>query len=281
MSDRPALNPPSPVIAAELFQETLDQLLGLLSGLQVEEWDLPTVCTGWSVKDVALHLLGIEFGNLSSRRDQHHVGGNAADWQSLVESVNEWNQAWVEAARRMSNRLLIDLLGYVGEKTSRLFLSMDPFEDGSVVSWAGPDPKPLWLDIAREYTERWHHQQHIRDAVNKPGLKEPRYLQPVFKTFIWALPHAYRDENAPEGTSVAISILGESGATWTLLRERAEWRLLEGRPVMPDSEVSMQEDFAWRFFTKGVASKTARTQVAVAGDPQLAEPVFKVVSILA
>ena len=36
------------------------------------------------------------------------------------------------------------------------------------VNWAGPEPAPIWLDPAREYTERWVHQQHIRDAVRNP-----------------------------------------------------------------------------------------------------------------
>lgn len=281
VSDPSTLSSPGAVLTAELFEETLDQLIGLLSGLEDEEWDLPTVCAGWSVKDVALHLLGVEIGNLASRRDQHHLGGDAADWRSLVDSVNQWNQTWVEATRRVSSRLLLDLLGYVGDKTCRLFLSLDPFEDGPAVSWAGPKTQPKWLDIAREYTERWHHQQHIRDAVNRPGLIEPRYLQPVLETFIWALPHSYRDVTAAEGASIAFSILGDSGGSWTLLREKAEWRLFKGRPPKPDSEISMYEDFAWRFFTKGVTRRAARSQVNVAGNTQLAKPVFDTVSIIA
>ena len=53
---------------------------------------------------------------------------------------------------------------------------------------------------AREFTERWVHQQQIRDAVGKPGLTERRWLHPVLDAFARALPHALRDHAAPGGT---------------------------------------------------------------------------------
>jgi hypothetical protein len=46
------------------------------------------------------------------------------------------------------------------------------------VSWAGPDTSPAWLDIARDYTEFWVHQQQIRDAVDRPGADRPQLLHP-------------------------------------------------------------------------------------------------------
>ena len=73
------------------------------------------------------------------------------------------------------------------------------------MSWAGPEPAPVWLDLAREYTERWHHQQHIRDAVNKPGLKDPHWMAPVLAAFVWAMPHAYRDLSARPARALAVS----------------------------------------------------------------------------
>ena len=50
------------------------------------------------------------------------------------------------------------------------------------IDWAGPEPAPIWLHVAREYTERWVHQQHIRDAVGRPGLNERRWLGPVLES---------------------------------------------------------------------------------------------------
>jgi hypothetical protein len=52
------MKPLQPIIVTHLFPEILAELLTLLSNLSAEEWEKPTVCEGWSVKDIALHLLG-------------------------------------------------------------------------------------------------------------------------------------------------------------------------------------------------------------------------------
>ena len=72
--------------------------------------------------------------------------------------------------------------------------ALPAFESGGpAVAWAGDKQSPNWFDIAREYTEKWLHQQHIREAVGQPVLDERRWLFPVLDTFMRALPHVYRD----------------------------------------------------------------------------------------
>ena len=281
MDHQSGLTAPQPVLVVDLFPEILDHLLELLSSLREEEWMAPTVCAGWSVKDVALHLLGVEIGNLSTRRDRHHLGGTIDDWEQLVDYLNRWNQDWVGVARRISAPLLVELLSFVGEKAYRYFQSLDPYELGGAVSWAGPEPQPVWLDIAREYTERWHHQQHMRDAVVRPGLKGPRHLKPVLDTFVWTLPYAFRDASAPEGATITLSISGDSGGHWTLLRHGGTWRFYQGRPADPTTEILMEQDVASRFFTRGLGMEAARKHIQIRGDRGLAGPIFDMVSIIA
>ncbi len=73
------------------------------------------------------------------------------------------------------------------------FKALPPFEPAGVsVAWAGEAQSFNWFDIAREYTEKWLHQQHIREAVSRPVLAERRWLHPVLDTFMRALPYTYR-----------------------------------------------------------------------------------------
>ena len=281
MERKQVLQPPQPIIVVDLFPEILNELLRLLSSLSSEDWQKPTVCPGWSVKDVALHLLGVEVGNLSRRRDGHTLGVSLAGWEELVAFVNGWNQGWVQVARRISSRLLIDLLQFTGVQVCDYFRSLDPHVMGGPVSWVGPGPAPIWLDLAREYTERWHHQQHIRDAVGKPGLKQPRYFAPVLATFVWALPHAFRATSAAEDTSVTLTITGGSGGQWSLLQERREWRLYQGAAGQPDAEVFLDGDIAWRLFTRGLCQNVARQHMTLTGDRALGLRVLEMVSIIA
>jgi uncharacterized protein (TIGR03083 family) len=272
---------PEPILVAHLFPEVLDALLGLLAGLSPEDWDRHTACGSWTVKDVALHLLGDEVGNLARRRDGFSPGGSIAGCDELVTFINDWNRLWVEATRRMSTRTICDLLGFVGRQAVDYFGSMDPYAIGGPVSWAGPDAAPVWLDLAREYTERWLHQRHIRDAVGVPGLRGPRHLAPVLDAFVRALPRTYEDVRAPKGTVVSLTIAGPSGGQWFLQREPDQWALYLDTAREPDAAAVLHEDDAWRIFTRGIGREASLNRIATSGDEALAIRVLDTVSIIA
>jgi uncharacterized protein (TIGR03083 family) len=282
MIDRSVLRVPGPVIVSELFPEVLDQLLKLLSSFSTDEWNRPTVCSGWSVKDIALHLLGVEVSILSRKRDQFHQStATISDWSDLVSFINRLNETWIQAARRISPPLLLDFLGLAGRQSCEYFASLDPDASGDPVDWAGPGAAPVWLDIAREYTERWHHQQQIRDAVGKPSLKSPQFLGPILDTFVLALPHAFRDVEATEGATLNLILDGAAGRRWTLVREAQSWTLYEGFVSSPTATIQLDEDDAWRLWTHGLRKSEAESRVEITGDARLAARVLDVVSVIA
>jgi uncharacterized protein (TIGR03083 family) len=259
-----------------------EALLALLAGLSAEDWEKPTACALWSVKDVALHLLGGDIGVLSRRRDGFTPAGKPpANWAELVALINHLNDLWVKAARRMSPRVLCELLRFAGPQVEDYFASLDPLASGPPVDWAGPGPAPVWLDLAREYTERWHHQQQVRDAVGKPGLKQRRFLAPVLDAFVRALPYTFRDVPAAGGTSLRLSISGESGGDWSLVRQAKGWDLFLGAGAPAAATVAIDQEDAWRLFTKGIGPGEARRRARIEGDVRLGSKVLEMVSVIA
>lgn len=273
---------PEPIIVTNLFPKVLDSLLELLSGLSAEDWNKPTACALWSVKDIATHLLGGHLGILSRKRDGYAYSGDPIQkWDELVALINNLNDIWVKAASRLSPRLLCDLLKLSGEQVCTYFNSLDPYAIGGPVSWAGPERAPVWLDLAREYTEWWHHQQQIRDAVGKPGLKQPRFFAPVLDAFVRALPHTYRNVDAKDGTLIALTISGDSGGRWLLRRETGAWQLYVGGAQQVDAEVVIDQDVAWRLSTKGITKDEALRQATLGGDQSLGVKALEMVSVIA
>lgn len=270
-----------PIIVIDRFPEILAGLLDLLESLDADEWRRPTACAGWSVKDVALHLLGGDIGILSRSRDRHVLGANVSGWEDLVALINNLNAEWVQVARRVSARLLCDLLRFTGPQVNDYFRTLDPHALGGPVSWAGPDPAPIWLNLAREYTERWHHQQHIRDAVGRPGFMDPRYLGPALAAFVYGLPRAYRDVVASDGTIVALTINGPAGGAWSMLRERDKWMLYGSADRAPAAELIIDQDLAWRLCTRGVSAADAGAAAIVKGDAALARQALEIVALIA
>lgn len=273
---------PEPIIVSDLFPDVLDSLVELLRGLPAEDWNKPTVCPRWSVKDIAAHLLGGQLGVLSRKRDGYAYSGDPIrNWDELVTLINTLNDLWVKAAGRLSPRLLCDLLELSGEQVCAYFNSLDPYAMGGPVDWAGSGPAPVWLDLAREYTEWWHHQQQIRDAVDKPGLKEPRFFAPALEAFVRALPHTYRNIDARDGMLVALTISGDSGGRWLLRRENGAWRLYVDRSQRADAETIIDQEIAWRLFCKGATKDEALAAAALIGDRALASKALETISVIA
>jgi uncharacterized protein (TIGR03083 family) len=285
------VKPLEPVLTLHLFPEERAALLKLLSSSSSPKWDLPTVCPGWSVKDIAAHLLADDLGGLSRGRDLHAAAAFAPSSPEdvegqLLEFINRQNESWVAAARRLSPRVLIDLLRWSGGETQNYFESLDMFAMGEPVHWAGPESAPVWLDIAREYTERWLHQAQIRDAVASPLLTEPRLFLPVLDTFVRALPHTFRDVERPQGTHLLLLItrIGETGSPplqWSLVREATRWSLFDSAVFEPSATVNTDGDTAWRLFTKGLSKPEALARTEITGDQTLGEKVLETVSIIA
>ena len=272
---------PGPILVLDRFAELRARLLELLRSLSPEDWDQRTAAPLWTVRDVAAHLLGGDIGMLSRRRDGYTPPGNPIrSHQDLVDLINHLNDTWVKATRRMSGTVLCDLLAHTGPLVEAYFASLDPFAPGEPVSWAGPDPAPVWLDLAREFTERWHHQQQIRDATGRPPLYEPRFFAPVLDAFVRAVPNTFREVPAAEGTTVKLEVIGASGGSWFLRRGSGGWELFVEAGAPPTAEVALPEDAAWRLFTKGLSGTEAARRAMMRGDDALAANVFSTIAII-
>ncbi len=278
----------APVRTVDLFPVERQELLTLLEQLSADDWERPTICDGWSVKDLAAHVLGDDLGVLSRRRDGQSTAFIEVDtWDALVAELNVWNEQWVAASRRLSPRLLIELLTITGNDLFHYLKSLDPNAMGGPVNWAGPEAAPVWMDTAREYTEHWLHQQQMRDALKQPGLLGPELYGPVLATFVRALPQTYRDVEAEDGTHVTLVVTGDAGGEWSLVKQEGGWALGSGEAGAPDATApavataTVDERLAWRLFTKGLTDEQARDAVRIEGDRALGEHVLRAVAIIA
>src|SRR5947209_7975173 len=201
-----------------LFLPLQQELISLLRGLGESDWSRPTLARQWAVKDIAAHLLDTDLRRLSSLRDGYRLAPPTQDngnYKDLVAFLNQLNASWVEATKRLSPRVLIDLLEWSGPRVAKLFASLPPDDAAQIpVAWAGEECSANWMDIGREYTEKWHHQAQIREAVGALELNSRRWLGPVLELSMYALPHAFRSVEAARGSALSVRIDGEAGGIW-------------------------------------------------------------------
>src|SRR5712672_2947000 len=275
-------NGTNPILCTHLLRRVDEKLIDLLSALAPTEWELQTVAPLWKVRDVAAHLLDNALRKLSVVRDSCYVEAvRIRSPQDVVALVNRLNAEGVTVYRRLSPPILIEMMKSACEQSARFHESLDPFAPATFnVSWAGEEKSLNWFDTARELTERWHHQQQIRLATNRPGIMTPELYRPVLDCFLRGLPHVYRGVDTPLGTLLLIEISGECGGQWFLSREPPGWNFVSRLDKEAASRVTIPQDLAWRVFTKGIERDSARRQIAVEGNCHLGEKVLDLIAIV-
>lgn len=274
------LEPKNQIETIHLFPKVNVALIELLKSLTYEQWLAPTVLPGRTVKDIASHILDGSLRNLSLQRDNHvAMTPDISSYQDLVDYIQMLNKTWIDVSKRLSPQILITLL----ETSETMFYefkrTLDP-QDKAIfaVSWAGEDESQNWFDIAREYTEKWHHQAQIRLAVNKPGIESKELLYPVLDTFMRGIPHAYRNEKIT-GT-IAITITGQAGGSWFLHNAGERWQFTSEATETPITIITLPDLIAWRLFTDSIDQKEALKHIEISGDKKRAQPLLSMTTVM-
>lgn len=277
------MTPLAPCDTAHLFSPLHAELLAVLRALSPEDWLRPTVAPNWRVRDVAAHLLDGQLRRLSAQRDGHVTPPDRpiASDRDLVAFINAYNASGVAYIARLSPRVITGLLEQSGVELAAAMMTLDPAAPALYpVSWAGEQGSANWMDVGREYTEHWHHQMQIRDAVGHPRLLEPRWMTPLVEMSVRALPHAYGAWPAAAGTTVTLAVTGETCGDWSLVREADHWQVRSGRPAAPDAIVRIAADDVWRLFYNALPEADRQQRVRVEGKTDLAAPLWQARSVI-
>jgi len=278
-----SMEPLQPRDTTPLFQPLLGELIALLRSLEPDMWDRRTVAPRWRVRDVAAHLLDGDLRKLAICRDGHAapVDGPITSERDIARLVNTLNDGGVQYGLRLSERLLVDLLELAGNWIVDYFSAL-PLSGPAIfaVSWAGEAQSENWMDLGREYTERFHHQMQIRDAVGRPLLLEPRWMEPLIEFSIRALPRAYEAVDAPDGTAITLAVRGETHGDWTMLRVGHTWQLRRGRPGASAAVVTCATDDVWRLFYNALSAEAIAERARVDGDRSLTAPLLAARSVI-
>jgi uncharacterized protein (TIGR03083 family) len=263
-----------------LLEPLEKKLIALLKSLDENDWQKPTLAKRWTVKDVAAHLLDGQIRTLAIAKNYVGDPPMIESYSDLVNYLNRLNADWVQAMKRVSPDTLIKLLEATQNDFIHYYHSIDPWAPARfAVSWAGQSTSFHWFHTAREFTERWHHQQQIREAVHKPGLMEKEFLSPLLHTFMTALPHTYRNVKAAHGQIISVMIPGEAGGDWKIRFEGTEWVFIIS-DQKPDALIMLEVADAWKLFTNAYTREEARKKVKISGQAHLGEPFLQMRSVM-
>jgi uncharacterized protein (TIGR03083 family) len=256
-----------------LFPKLGKHLIELAEDLTTEEWNAPTQFPVWRVKDIFSHLLDTALRRLSSQRDRYlpvekpHISSYA----EFIAYITQTADRWASATAHLSPQVLVELMKSAQDQLAQYLGGLDPNARSAVpVSWAGQTESRNWFDTAREYTERWHHQMQIREALRRDSLCTRELYFPVLDTFMEALPHHYRAIHRPDGYVLEIRIDGPAGGVWHLEWQGARRNLLRSGAQRTDGSVAIDQSIAWMVFTR-YNETLYHKEMVFTGDKELAQ----------
>lgn len=270
-----------PVDVTPFLRPERANFLELLRDLTDEEWARPTECPAWSVKGIALHVLGDDLSLLTRQRDgsTDSLTLYAEDHPGLTfrELLDGFNEHWVSGARFFSAALVIELLDLVGRWSADFYetVGLDTISGEPVQFFATLDLSPYWQVIAREYSERVIHQSQIRRALGRPDL-DGSLLTAAAEVHAHLLAAWARDFAPTNGARIAF-VAGGAGR-WSLTREETGWCV--GAAGDADATITVAEGAVARFVGRGLDAPDLDAVVAFAGDTDLARGLIEPIAPL-
>ena len=190
--------------------------------------------------------------------------------------------SWTQATKRLSPKLLISLLQMSGPEYINHLRQLDPHDPAIFsVGWAGEETSTNHFHIAREYSEKFLHQQQIRDAIGNEGLLTEKYFHPFLEVFMKALPHSFRNTEAESGSIVSVIVKGHVGGQWSIIKDDHRWMELDEEPSQPAAVFIIEPTAAWKLFSKSWRKEKAQDSVEIKGDKRLGNQVYEMVAVMA
>jgi uncharacterized protein (TIGR03083 family) len=189
--------------------DTLEQLYGSLGGLcgelRPEEWELPTGCPGWTVKDNLSHVAGLD----SELCGEPVPEVDLPDLERLADPLKRHMELAVEARRGTPPQQLLDEFRIVSAEyiaqLRGLLAHGDPNPEApGPMGYRAPMRRFLPIRIF----DVWSHEQDIRRATGRIGHLDGEAAEVSFRAISRQLGVALSEAGLPAGTRMAIEITG-------------------------------------------------------------------------
>lgn len=210
----------------ELMEQAWSSFEEVCSQVEGAEWDLPTDCPGWSVKDQLAHIAGIE-ARLIGREGAPGEPVQAPHVRNPLGAVNEQEIDW----RR--DRSPQELLDEYREVTGERAKALAGVEDWSAKAQGVLGEAPMTEIVSVRVLDVFYHEQDIRVAARKPGHMNGEVARFVYERMANAMPFVVgKRAGATDGQTVVFAV-GPPGETFAVGMKDARGVRLDDVPADP------------------------------------------------
>ena len=233
----------------------------LCASFTEDDWQQPTGCPGWTVKDQISHLVDYEAVALGRPRADHRVG----DLSHTKNEMGAANEVGVDARRGLPGaEVLAELREVVAERMARLAKLDESRLADEAPTVAGPSTVRDALTL--RLMDTWSHEQDIRRALGRPGHDHGPAVDAVVAWWVQFLPMLVgKRAAAPDGTTAVFAIGDRAPISVTV----TEGRAAAGSDVPDAPTVGLHMDAPT--FAALVGARTDAPRPEITGDVALGQ----------
>jgi uncharacterized protein (TIGR03083 family) len=252
---------------AQLMEQAWSSMEEVSSQLTPEEWDLPTDCPTWRVRDQIAHTNGIE----AIRLGRPHAPGDPIKAPHVRNEMGERNEREIEARRdRTPSQLMEEFRDVTAERAK--FLAGLSDEDWAAETEGVFGRAPMAEVIKVRILDVFFHEQDIRVATARPGHMKGDVARFVFERMASAMPFVVgKRAGSADGQSVVFEV-SAPGETFSIGMSGGRGEPLPEMPKAPTVRLSMDCETFLRLCGGRWTSQRAEEEgrLHVVGDRDLA-----------
>lgn len=238
------------------------------TALTEAEWDAPTDCPGWTVKDVVAHVIGIE------ETIQGHAtpAVDVPDYAHVHGDVARMNETWVESMRRLAGAEVLERFTRVTAERLAVLRATDTAGFGAE-TWTPRGPGTVRDQLGFRIFDSWVHEQDIRLAVGRPGGFEGPGASATLRRCIDTMGYVVGKKVAPpDGTTVVFELDAPLPARFAVGVDGGRATSLDALPSVPSVRIATTGET----FVRLACGRTspAAAEVTTGGDAALGAAVL-------
>ena len=266
--DAAQIPPVTRVEARALARAELDRFLTLAASLSVDDWEQPTDCTLWTVRDILAHQAGAYASGANLREFLHQGKAKPGPGQEKIDAINACQIA--DRAGRAPEQLIAELRRVGPDAIDARYrlsrwLGWVPFPLGPPV---GTAPFRYLLDVIYP-RDTWAHRLDISRATGRSFRQIEGHDRRMVALVMRDLAHHLKTHL--NGQAVVFDLSGVAGGRFHI-----------GRSVEPSAVVKM-EVLAFNRLASGrltLDEALADGEIAITGDRSFAEHVLQNTEVL-
>ena len=251
-------------IAVEGLRAERDAILTITKSLSDDEWNAPSDCDGWAVRDVVAHMGSILHGVADPSKMVDLSAGTEVSMEAPVAERRAWPVEEVLAEYETYSGQVADLVASLQDPP--MSETMLPMGD------LGTHPMSIMPSTFRPGSVSTTDGRFA-------GSRDEKRLRPTFEWMLAGLPWMCASQLAFVDRPINLVLTGVGGGTWSIGPGGEDGRLLVREGAAPDAAATVTSD-GHDFVIWGTKRRPWRDRVQIDGDTAYAERVLDGIKII-